>query len=401
MRKQDIFFTAIFALLLAISTASAQTQTFIALHQFNGAMVGGNPDGANPEGAVLLDANGNLFGTTFDGGFEGEGTVFKVDNTGNESILFAFDAHTTGTNPASPLIQDASGNLIGIADGGPGAGVIFRLSTDGTEATLFNFTGGLDNLAPKVPTGGVFMDKVGNIFGTTLFGGSGKCQFGCGTIFRLDTAGILHVLHKLNGNTEGSQPFGPFVQDTAGNLFGVAKSGGDLKCAEFPQAGCGTVFKVATNGTLTVLHAFHGGSGGAVPQGGLLLDAAGNLFGVTSLGGNLEQGTVFKISATGQFTVFHRFTGKDGSNPNGGLIEDEAGNLFGTAQGGGLDAQGTVFELNPAGRSKVLHHFLGGDDGAFPQAGLIRDSIGHFFGTAERNFIVERVQGGNVFEVRP
>jgi uncharacterized repeat protein (TIGR03803 family) len=110
---------------------------------------------------------------------------------------------------------------------------------------------------------------------------------------------------------------------------------------------------------------------------------------------------VFKLSSNGSYTVLHRFTGKDGSLPNGGLVMDPAGNLFGTAQLGGSDTHGTVFALNPSGQSKVLHNFLGGNDGAIPFAGLIRDEAGHLFGTTERNFIVERIQGGNVFEMRP
>lgn len=397
-RKQKVFsfLAAISALLLAVTIASAQVQNFVALHQFNTAT-----DGANPEAALLRDAAGNLFGTTFAGG-TGEGTVFKIDNTGQETVLFAFDAHVSGAIPSTPLIQDEAGNLYGVADGGPGAGVIFKISPDGVETTLFNFVGGLDNLDPKVPTGGLFMDKLGNLYGTTLFGGKANCQLGCGTIFQLDTAGNLHVLYEFTGGSDGSQPFGPLVPDANGNLYGVAKSGGDLACPEFPQAGCGTVFRLARNGKLRVLHTFHGGTDGATPQPGLLLDTVGGkLYGATASGGRSERGTVFRISSNGAYTVLHRFTGKDGKTPNGGLVLDTAGNLFGTAQGGGLDAHGTVFELNSAGQSKVLHDFLGGDDGAVPLAGLIRDEAGHLFGTTVKNFIVQQVQGGNVFEVRP
>lgn len=396
MQERNLSCTAVFVLALAVIAAPAQAQTFRALHQFNTVT-----DGANPAGALLLDAAGNLFGTTVAGG-KGEGTVFKIDNTGTETVLFAFDAAISGATPSTPLIQDEAGNLYGVADGGPGAGVIFKISPDGEETTLFNFQGGLDNFAPKEPTGGLFRDKLGNLFGTTLFGGKANCQLGCGTIFRLDAAGKLHVLYKFTGGSDGSQPFGPLVPDVNGNLYGVAKFGGDLACPEFPQTGCGTVFRLATNGKLTVLHAFHGGADGATPQPGLLLDSvAGKLYGATAVGGSHENGTVFKISSNGQYTTLHRFTGRDGSNPNGGLVLDAAGNLFGTAQGGGLDAHGTVFALNPAGQSKVLHDFLGGDDGAVPLAGLIRDQTGHLFGTTVRNFNIQQIQGGNVFEMRP
>lgn len=397
--KQNLALLLMLTVVGAVPSTAQQIQHFVALHQFNGQIKNGVADGANPEGTLLLDADGNLFGTTFAGGI-GEGTVFKIDASGQESVLFTFSAHESGANPATPLIQDASGNLIGIADGGPGAGVIFRVSKDGSESTLFNFQGGLDNLEPKVPTGGLFMDKAGNLIGTTLFGGSANCDLGCGTVYRLNTAGVLQVVHKLNGRNEGSQPSGPFIQDAAGNLIGVAKSGGKT-CPEFPQAGCGTIFKIAPNGKLTVFHTFQGGASGAVPRSGLLMDAAGNLFGSTSQGGTQENGLVFKIAPDGTYTVLHRFTGKEGANPNGGLVEDEAGNLFGTALGGGSEALGTVFELTQFGRLTVLHNFIGDTDGAAPFAGLVRDSSGHLFGTTVKNFIIQQVQGGNVFEMRP
>jgi len=374
---------------------SAKAQTFKVLHEFNG-----QSDGALPEGALLRDAAGNLFGTTFAGGELGEGTVYKIDTTGAETVLFTFSAFESGSNPASPLIQDQSGNLVGIADEGPGgAGIVYKLSPLGDQTLLFSFQGGTGRNA-RVPSGGLFLDKSGNIFGTTLFGGNGTCQFGCGTIYRLDTAGTLRVLHSFSGGSDGSKPFGPLVRDAAGNLYGVAKSGGDLSCPEFPQSGCGTVFKLTPNGVFTVLHRFHGGTNGATPQAGLLLDAARNLFGAAAAGGFSENGLVFKISSTGTYTVLHRFTGKDGKTPNGGLVSDPAGNLFGTAQSGGVDGLGTAFEMTASGQVRVLHTFTGDLDGAFPLAGLIRDANGNLFGTAVKNFLIDQFNG-DVFEITP
>ena len=390
-----VVLTWAFVLPLAISVPSAKAQTFKVLHEFNG-----QSDGANPEGALLRDAAGNLFGTTFAGGEVGEGTVYKIDARGVETVLFTFSASVTGSNPASALIQDQSGNLVGIADEGPGgAGVVYKLSPLGDQTLLHSFQGGTGRNA-RVPSGGLFMDKSGNIFGTTLFGGNGTCQFGCGTIYRLDTAGTLRVLHSFSGGSDGSQPFGPLVRDAAGNLYGVAKSGGDLSCPEFLQSGCGVVFKLTSNGVFTVLHRFHGGTGGASPEAGLLLDAAGNVFGAAGAGGFSENGLVFKISTTGTYTVLHRFTGKDGKTPNGGLVSDPAGNLFGTAQGGGVNSLGTVFEMSPLGRVTVLHTFTGDLDGAFPLAGLIRDAEGNLFGTAVKNFLIDQFNG-DVFEITP
>lgn len=392
MQKQSIFLAAICVLMLAIVLPSAHAQTFKVLHEFNG-----QTDGALPEGALLQDAGGNLFGTTFAGSPIGEGTLYKIDSKGAESVLFSFTAFVSGSSPASALIQDQSGNLIGTADGGPGgAGVIYRISQQGAQNLLFSFQGGTGRNA-RVPSGGPIIDRAGNIFGTTLFGGNGACQFGCGSVYRLDTARVLHILHNFNGTSEGSQPFGPLVRDAAGNLFGVAKSGGNLNCAELPQTGCGTVFKLS-NGVVTVLHTFQGGTDGATPQPGLFLDAAGNLFGATAAGGNGENGLVFKISSTGTYTVLHRFTGKDGKTPNGSLVADAAGNLFGTAQAGGANAQGAVFEMSPAGQVTVLHSFTGGLDGAFPLAGLIRNSAGTLTGTAVKNFLINQFNG-DVFQI--
>lgn len=396
MRRQDFLYAAIFMLAVAVTIPSAQAQTFTPLHDFTG-----GTDGAFPQGAVVQDAVGNLYGTTISGGI-GDGTVYKIDSTGRETILFTFNAFVSGINPASALIQDQAGNLYGIADGGPGgAGVVFKLSQQGDEQLLFAFQGGLTNHNPKVPTGGLLMDRFGNIYGTTLFGGHGNCQLDCGTIFRLDTAGKLHVLYQFTGGSDGSQPFGPLVHDADGNLYGVAQTGGDLSCPEVPRIGCGTVFKLGRNRELAVLHTFQGGEDGASPRPGLLLDAAGNLYGTAGLGGLSKNGIVFKISVDGTYTILHQFARQEGTTPNGALVSDEAGNIYGTTQLGGTHNLGTVFELSPDGQLKVLHAFAGGVDGAVPFAGVIRNAAGHLFGTADKNFLIQQIQGGSVFEITP
>ena len=397
MRTPNFILAAIVALVVTVTITSAQTQNFNELHQFTG-----GTDGAFPEGAVVRDAAGNLYGTTTLASGGVVGTVYKIDSTGTETILLRFNV-TNGSGPASPLILDEAGTLYGIANSGPaGGGVIYKLLPTGEQTLLHSFAGGA-NLKPKTPSGGILRDKLGNILGSTEFGGSSNCPLGCGTIFRLNSAGKLALLHKFIG-TDGSQPFGPFVQDTAGNLYGVAQFGGDLACPD-PQVagqGCGTVFKLSKKRVLTVLHTFEGGTDGATPQAGLFLDVAGNVFGATMRGGTSEKGTLFKISSNGTYTVLHRFAGShEGMTPNGGLVIDEAGNLFGTAQAGGDQGFGTLFRLTPTGVLSVVHTFTGQDDGAFPLAGLIRDDTGHFFGTAFRNFLPQTVQGGNVFEVRP
>ena len=373
----------------------AHAQTFRVLHQFN---VEGQP--AFPEGSVVLDRNGNLFGTT-----TLPGAVFKIDRTGKESTFFNLNGGSVGEFPRGTLTIDAAGNLYGFADGGSGgSGVIYKLSPQGQETILFAFQGGLHTTSPKEPAGGVLLGKNGNIFGAAQFGNKQLCQIGCGSIFVLDAAGNMRFLHQFTGGPDGANPVGPLAQDAQGNLYGVTQSGGDRSCPEFlefPGAGCGVVFRISPNLKFTVLHTFAGGADGAIPQGGLLIDANGNLFGTALQGGIAENGTIYEIAKDGTYSVVHRFTQAEGQNPNGGLVSDEAGNLYGTAQLGGDQNLGTVFEMIPDGSVKVLHNFQGLEDGAVPFAGLFRDHAGHLFGTAFKNFLIQFPQGGNVFVITP
>ena len=394
---KNFFLTIVVLVMAAVVALPAAAQTFKTLHQFD---TGKSGEGAIPHGALLRDAAGNLYGTTLAGG-SGDGTVFKIDSTGKETILFTFNLPVSGSSPDTPLIQDQAGDLYGVVqEGGPGnGGLVYKLSPQGEQTILHPFQLGPKD-SPVIPTGGLLMDKSGNLFGTTLSGG--KCSSGCGTIFRLDPAGKLHLLYKFTGGSDGSEPFGPLVQDAKGNLYGVARAGGNLSCPDpdFPGDGCGTVFKLAKNGALTVLHTFAGGRDGSVPQGGLAMDAAGNFYGVTSVGGNHEFGTAFKISKDGNYTILHRFLRKEGTSPNGGLVLDAAGNLYGTATFNSGHNLGSVFQLSPDGVLTVLHRFKGDDDGGIPSAGLIRDAAGHLYGTDTMNVSNHNIQG-TVFEITP
>lgn len=379
------------ALLLAGAVAlPATAQKFTVLHVFTG-----TPDGAFSEAPLVRDADGNLFGTTTSGGGS-DGTIFKVDKTGRESIVFNFSTSVSGTPNSAGLLLDAAGNLYGVADGGPGgAGLLYRLNKNGNFEILHIFQGGF-NLEAGVPSGGVIMDQAGNLYGATFAGGLGPFP-GFGTIYRVDPAGNFTVLHKFQGKADGVNPRGPLVRDAAGNLYGVSSPVDTTSTIK------GKVFKLAPNGTLTVLHTFTGGRDGSAPQGGLLLDSAGNLFGTTAKGGDAASGTIFEIAKVGGYTRLYSFTGAaDGNSPNGGLIQDAAGNIFGTTQlGPGQNALGTAFKLSPAHTLTVLHTFQGGRDGAVPFAGLIRDSAGNLYGTAVKNFLITLVQGGSVFKITP
>ena len=394
MRKPTVIAIVMLAWVATLSPVRAQT--FTVLHQFDGQL----DDGAFPEGSVIRDTAGNLYGTTTN-----PGTVFKINKERQESVLVFLNGGSSGIFPTGSLTQDAAGNLYGVAEGGSGgAGVVYKLTPKGEETVLFAFQGGLDNTNPKLPAGGVLLGKNGSIVGAAQFGNKLKCEIGCGSVFRLDATGTMHFLHKFTGGADGGNPIGPLVQDASGNLYGVAQSGGERSCPDAfldQLTGCGVVFKIDRRHVLTVLHTFTGAMDGAIPQGGLVLDAAGNLFGTTLKGGGSDMGTIYKIANDDTYTVLHRFTQAEGQNPNGGLVSDPDGNLYGTAQLGGDQVLGTVFKLNPNGSLSVLHSFQGLEDGAVPFAGLSRDQDGHLYGTTAKNFLIQIVQGGCVFEITP
>jgi len=243
-----------------------------------------------------------------------------------------------------------------------------------TFSSVYSFQGKTDGRNPQL---GVFTDA---IYGTTFLGGDTTC--GCGTIFKLATTGTLKTLHTFVG-TDGANPTPGLVGDKNANLFGTTSQGG------VGSASAGTVFKLAPPGTVggawteTVLHTFTGGADGAHPYAGVILDTAGNLYGTTNAGGAFNYGTVFKLDAAGNETVLYSFTGSlDGAYPYAGVVRDSAGNLYGTTNAGGAFSHGTVYKVDASHRETVLHSFNGGTDGAYPSAGLTLDAAGNLYGTA-------------------
>jgi len=256
-------------------------------------------------------------------------------------VLHAFHGGTDGANPFARLFRDTAGNFYGTtyAGGTSNKGTVYKLDPSGTLTILYSFTGGADGGNPR---GRVILDSKGNLYGTTPFGGTGDCN--CGVVFKLSSTSTLTVLHNFAGGAaDGANPYAGLLWDSAGNMYGTTTSGGSGDCDSSP---CGTVFKVRTNGAETVLHMFDG-SDGHISAAGLLLDAAGSLYGVTNgddRGSNV--GAVFKLDKSGTETVLHRFNGTDGVDPEGTLIQDSAGNLYGTAQGDGPPF-GTIFKIAP------------------------------------------------------
>jgi uncharacterized repeat protein (TIGR03803 family) len=248
-----------------------------------------------------------------------------------------------------------------------------------TLTTLHSFTGGATDGGN--PDAGLVRDNKGNLFGTTVNGGS----YGNGTVFEVSASGKETVLHNFAGSPDGAYPYGGFlVRDAKGNLYGATYWGGAY--------GGGTVFALSKKGTETVLYSF--GPAGSYADGqssyGVTRDAQGNFYGATTFGGAYSPyGTVFQVTPAGNETVLYNFEGgSDGAEPQSPLIRDSKGNLYGTSFQGGYpgcgdyDGCGTVFEVTPSGKETVLHTFTGlPDDGAFPTAGLVRDSKGNFYGT--------------------
>lgn len=239
-------------------------------------------------------------------------------------------------------------------------------------SVLHSFTGGSDGGNPE---GGLVADSAGNLYSTTSHGGAS----GDGTVFKMTPTGVETVLHSFSGSN-GRLPVAGLARDSAGNLYGTAETGG--------ASNEGVAFKMSPAGVETVLHSFTDKKDGGLPVASLIRDSAGNLYGTTFEGGNKNAcpfsgcGVVFKMTPAGVETVVHTFSFTDGSTPLGGVARDSAGNLYGTTSQGGSDNFGNVFKLSPSGVETVLHNFTGGSDGSFPEAGLVLDSAGNLYGTA-------------------
>lgn len=367
----------VLVLAIALSPVSARAQTFTVLYSFTGGF-----DGANPYAPPILDSAGNLYGTTSAGGSSlwcaiGCGTVFTINPAGNESVLYSFAGDQDGESPLyGPMLRDGAGNLYGNTSSGGrnGGGTVFRLNPANKEiiVSLSGVTG------PESPTGALAVDASGNGYGTTIDGGTGCAPYGCGTVFEINRAGKVTLLHSFQGGaTDGLTPFAGVIRDSAGNLYGTTFNGGPNNA--------GTVFKVDSTGKETILHAFDSVDGDN-PFGGLVRDNAGNLYGTTDGGGPTFAGEVFKLDPAGNLTVLYGFCSQsgcaDGYAPFGTLIRDSAGNLYGTTVAGGDTFNGTVYKLDTSGKLTVLHSFNGTTDGAQILTGLTFDKAGNLYGTA-------------------
>jgi uncharacterized repeat protein (TIGR03803 family) len=379
--------------------ASAQAVKSTVLYSFSG-----GSDGLAPTSGLIEDKAGKFYSTTYAGGSSGDGAVFTLAPNGTETVLHSFAGGSDGANPQSGLAIDRQGNLYGTTtDGGAGGlGTVFKLAPDGTETVLHSFAGGYND--GESPFGGVIVDDKGNLYGTTQDGGSSYCPGTCGVVYEITRSGKERVIYKFQGSPDGAYPLSSLLMDKKGNLYGTTLGGGTQ--SNFCGVGCGTVFELSPSGknswTEAVIYSFQGnGNDTTNPWANVIADGAGNLYGTATLGGNYNDcesggcGAVFELSPGngGAWTenILYAFTSeKDGDTPYAGLVQDASGNLYGTTFSGqrstncGFYGCGAAYRIAPDGTETTLRTFKGGArDAANSSANLIIDAQGNLYGTSQ------------------
>lgn len=314
-----------------------------------------------PYGKLIEDPEGNYYGTTYYGGSNGAGTVFKIDSSGNFSVLHEFDGAGGGANPYAGLLLARDGYFYGTtyAGGGSNAGIVFKINSSKNFIVLHEFDGDGGGANPYAS---LIQGSDGYFYGTTMTGGIS----GFGTVFGLDSAGNFSVLHEFNG-TDGAFPYAELVQASDGSFYGTTGSGGIQDD--------GTIFKLDPSGDFSIRYEFDGATGVANPNTGLIQGSDGSFYGATNGG---YGGTIYKLDASGDFSILHSFDYGINSAPSS-LTQGPDGHFYGTTMTGGISGFGTVFELDSAGNFSVLHEF-DYERGAWPY-GVIQANDGSFYGT--------------------
>jgi uncharacterized repeat protein (TIGR03803 family) len=338
-------------------------------------------DGSYEFSALIQGRDGNLYGTDAPGGAYGYGSIFQLTPAGTLNYLHDF-CHQTGCSDGGysgiPLLLASDGNFYGAASGGTyNMGIIFKLTPEGTYTVLHSFDGS-DGSYP----GALMEASDGNLYGATYSGPNGA-----GTVFRISPQGQVSTLHKFNV-TDGISPGAPLIQGTDGYLYGTTHAGGIGTCytSSLPQ-GCGTVFKISASGAFTVLHRFYYGDG-TVPYAPVMQASNGDFYGTTFEGGFISFygcpygcGTIYRTTSSGTFTVMHTFDFGLGGNPYAGLVQANDGNLYGTSPIGGDGGYGEIFKMTPAGGFSVVYGF----DPSLTQGGgataVLQATDGKFYGT--------------------
>ena len=326
-------------------------------------------------GTLLQASNGKLYGTTYGGGTCGYGTIFSITNSGDLVTLHRFCTQTgcpDGSFPYFGLVLAIDHNLYGITDqgGAHGHGTIFQMTPTGRLITFYSFCAQNQCQDGSDPYAGLVLGTDGNLYGTTRNGGTN----GGGTVFSITPSARLTTLYSFTGRSDGANPQATLVQANDGNFYGTTYGG---------ASNYGTVFKITPSGTLTTLHSFNGTDGGA-SQAGLIQAADGNLYGTSKFGGASQTGTVFKITTGGTLTTLYEFTGPDGSGPNSALMQAADGNLYGTTEAGGTPLHdGTIFKITPSGQYLKLYEFPSSGFGNNLYGGLVQATDGGLYGQTQ------------------
>jgi len=382
-----------------LTIGAGSTFTFDLLASFTGTS-GAYPGADPPQNSNLVQgSDGNLYGVTYASGFlsprgtSGYGSAFKITPSGNFTLLHTFAGGTSdGWNPEGSLVEGSDGNFYGVTTKlGSNEGTVYRMTPSGQVTVLHIFTGGTSD--GEDPLASLIQGSDGNFYGTTEYGGTS----GYGTVYRITPSGSFTLLYSFPVITtsdgsftgEGSLPSGSLVEGSDGNFYGMTPFGG--------ANGWGTVYQLTPSGGFTLLHSFARVAGdGMYGFGSLVQGSDGNLYGMTFEGGSApgEQGTVFRITPSGSFTLLHSFSGgtADGSGPYGSLIEGSDGNFYGTTEYGGPNTDGydtgfgTVFQMTPSGTITLLHGFMNGTttDGQQPLGNLVQGNDGNLYGMTSR-----------------
>ena len=378
------------------------TGVFTSLISFTG------PNGATPYAGLTLSTNGQFYGVTTQNGLdsllENNGTVFQLATNGTLSTLYVFgDVNPYGITPAAGLVPGTDGYLYGTTVYGGtnhgSYGCVFRVTTNGAQTVLASFSG----TNGAYPQAALVLGSDGNFYGTTACGGTNNLSYGGdGTIFKVSTNGALTMLASFNG-TNGANPMAGLVQGSDGSLYGTTENGGTN---DVPSGGDGTIFKVTTNGVLTRLVSF-AVTNGANPVSGLAFADDGNLYGTTSVGGtndvaNGGDGTVFRVTTNGTLTRLFSFNLTNGASPAAGLVLVTNGLFYGTTQSGGTNnlssgGDGTIFSITTNGIHTTLYSFAYGATGGNPSATLLPDTDGNYYGTSSGG----ASGGGVIFQLMP
>ena len=322
-------------------------------------------------GAGLVNLKGTLYGTTYGGGANSMGTVFKITTSGAEKVVHSFKPGD-GSNPGFGNLVYVGGAFYGTTETGGtfDLGTVFKVSPAGSEKVLYSFKGDSDGAAPLA----ALTNVGGTLYGTTEFGGANND----GTVFKVTTSGAEKILHSFKSGADGANPTASLT-NVHGMLYGTTPKGGKPCSLE-----CGTVFKISTAGSEKILYAFKGPpKDGTSPSGGLV-DIGGTLYGTTEYGGvgSSGGGTVFKLTTAGAEKVLHTFTPGDAANPAYANLIGIKGSLYGVAWRGGTSGFGAVFKITPNGSESVLHSFAAGEDGSSPYGSLVLVN-GKLYGTTQ------------------